>query len=143
MTYEEDYMTRDAELLQASFRKPGVAVTPEQMLVRKQTYEQVTEQPKTFAMTSWENEQAGAIDAGGSGPSCRTTRCLAGWAQYLVRGVVIQHIGFEDDVNYDAIRVMGLSEEEYYRYGRGGLFFTGDQEAVRWLAELAQIPVTA
>lgn len=120
--------------LRLAFRNPAVPLSPGQLKLRQQVLEQVEKHPDTFNMSDWEYTDT----------TCSTTRCVAGWAQYLARGKVT--FGAKDhrperrgpQVELDAVGLLGLTEEEYYQRDHDGLFYTSDSWALPWLRELAE-----
>jgi hypothetical protein len=114
-----------------AYRDPAVPLTEDQLLLRKKVLHQVETEPETFYMGDWEREG-----------SCGTTRCIAGWAQFLARGQVC-YFGNEQglpDVEEDAIELLGLTENEYAGdpAAGSGLFYTSNDEALQQLRELAK-----
>lgn len=117
-----------------TFRNPTVPLTEMQKWLRKRVLRQAVKEPATFNMTSWEND-------------CDTTRCIAGWAQFLVEGTVTPGT----ECGRAAVDLLGLTAEEYYGAGNAlasyraqynerdnGLFFTLESEALERLRKLAR-----
>jgi hypothetical protein len=124
--------------MNVEFRDENVPLSEEQKLNRKQILTQVTTQPETFGMDVWDTE-AFPYDVEG----CGSTRCIAGWALFfagvstrdlMVRGNVLLT---DVKITQEAVRVMGLSEGEYYRANSAGLFHLySEEDAVEQLREL-------
>lgn len=115
------------------FRRPDDPLTPEQMHVRKQVYEQITDAPSTFNMMDWESTAEDLTATNTLNSGCSTTRCLGGWAQYFYRGYVST-----TTVEDDAVEAMGLSWADYYGPAhRGRLFFLPAADAVEQMRILA------
>ena len=128
------------------FRPAATPLTPEQLELRKLVYKQASNHPGTFAMGWWEVHYT--ADGKTTWPNtpreevCNTTRCIAGWAQFLARGKVSEH-----NVEYDAIRLLGISRAEWRMTGGTceehagadvtGLFYATDTEALEALRKLA------
>lgn len=120
------------------FRDRNTPLTLEQSEMRKMVHKQITYDPGSLDMSAWEfipqawvSELARMTDV-----ACGTTRCVAGWAQYLARGYVDR-----GTVMQDAVRALGLTWAEY----RGGdpatvgLFHTYNADAVKRMAWLATV----
>jgi hypothetical protein len=122
----------------SAFRDPSVPLTLEQLTLRKQVYKQISTDPETFFMNTWERLRS-------TGGACKTTRCVAGWAQFFVRGAVYEE-GSEPlgipPVDTDAIILLGLTEDEYDSIGCGyfdeGLFYLDEDAALERMRQLAQ-----
>lgn len=123
------------------FRDPSVPLGFEQLALRRQTYKQITAHPDTFNMSDWEQvfyDLGHVLDEN----SCRTTRCIAGWGQFLARGEVTMASFTRPVVEVDAVALFGLTEEEYYGPGNEhgdedfALFYLPDDPAVERLREL-------
>ena len=96
------------------FRDRHTDLTEGQLELRKRVLHQVETEPETFCMLDWE-----------IGGGCRTTRCIAGWAQFLARGEVTGTV--EDD----AIGLLGLTEAEYNPRGENcALFYLSNADAL-------------
>jgi hypothetical protein len=119
------------------FRNPHTPLTPAQMELRKMVLKVIEVDPSGFDMGEWEYSELG----------CETTRCGAGWAQFLARGAVYEYGLFDEDgrqiippVDEDAIELLGLTKEEYgtdYSEDKyNALFFTSDSEFIRRMREL-------
>lgn len=95
--------------------------TPQELA--QKVLEQVTDNPVSLDMSNWETVRP-----------CHTTRCVAGWAQFFVRGYVDIFSTTPNFVASDAQQLLGLSMED-----RANLF-TGseDCEAIDALRYLAQ-----
>ena len=113
------------------FRYPEVPLTLEQLELRRLVLKQVTAHPDTFDMRDWEEN----LSAGNG--ECRTTRCIAGWAQYFARGEVTFYSDGERDVEVDAITLLGLTRDEFRVSGAKNLFYASNQAALTRLHELA------
>ncbi|HEY1705517.1 MAG TPA: hypothetical protein VGG75_38010 [Trebonia sp.] len=126
MTLQENMTLQDYRCL---FRDPAVPLGPEKLELRRLVLKQAEAHPDTFNMTEWE------LSAG-----CRTTRCIAGWAQFFARGQVNQQEG-SSFVETDAIRLLGLTEEEFFDVDEADdLFHLADTPAVDRLRYLARDP---
>ncbi len=91
------------------FRNPAVPLTEDQIHLRKLTFKTIVAFPDDFCMNDWERKFEG-------GGQCRTTRCIAGWAQYLARGAVYEHGDITQGippVDEDAIELLGITVDEY------------------------------
>lgn len=103
------------------------ADVPSPQEVAQMVLDQVTNYPETHEQGNWEHT------------NCQTTRCIAGWAQYLVRGFVNagdNSRGDRPSVALDAAKLLGfraISED----WGR--LFYDMNNDrvvrALRYLAE--------
>jgi hypothetical protein len=119
------------------FRKESTPLAPEQLALRKQVYKQAVAEPDRFDMNDWERRYRYPNG------SCSTTRCAAGWAQFLARGAVYpegdEPLGIPP-VDDDAIVLLGLTEAEYNggHDADEGLFYLEDDEAVERLRKLAR-----
>lgn len=119
---------READRARVPFRMPWEPLTAEHLEARRQVLKQAENEPDSFAMGSWED--ADAVTKTG----CTTTRCMAGWAQFFLRGEVDLW-----SVERDAVRAMGLSEAEYYGDDTpwpGPLFYMSDESALDRLRRL-------
>lgn len=125
------------------FRDPAVPLAPEQLELRKRVLKQIEYDPESYDMGDWER-----IYWERSYSPCRTTRCIAGWAQYLARGEVNMRGTARrgiPDVTWDAIRLLGLTAAEFGTddpddrwFGpAAGLFYLDDEAALGRLRELA------
>jgi hypothetical protein len=107
------------------FRPEGEPLTEAQRELRWQVLKQISNEPETLDMAAWEEKGR-----------CGTTRCIAGWAQFIVRGEVRRLY-----IKHDAIRLLGLTMDEYYGHGEaGGLFYLDDAAALARMQELASAP---
>ena len=117
------------------FRDRHTDLTEGQLLLRKQVLHQVETEPETFCMLDWE-----------IGGGCRTTRCIAGWAQFLARGrCTVDDDGVSSkDVQDDAIALLGLTEAEFDPPGNNEadeqLFYLNDEDALTRLRQLCEDP---
>jgi hypothetical protein len=133
---DEDSINSGSHL---EWRHPGTPLTAEQSEHRKLVLKQITAAPGAFDMNSWEHApaewEALLAQANGDG-YCGTTRCIAGWSQYMVRGYVKQAT-----VQQDAVNAMGLTWKEYREGGSVavGLFHTTNDDAVDRLSKLAEV----
>lgn len=128
------------------FRKAGEPLTEDQLLLRKQVLHQAENEPSSFDMGDWEQVKK-RYDPFTDDLVCTTTRCIAGWAQYLVRGYVRQYTTREGlSCERDAIGLLGITEEEWGAEpcecgGNGcndeGLFYLDDEDALARLRKLA------
>ena len=113
------------------FRNPDVPLTAEQAELRRLVLKQIETHPDTFWMGEWEYSDS----------ICGTTRCIDGWAQYLTHGK-IEVIRDSNEVEVTGVRLLGLTEEEYYG-GRprgsvvSGLFYLSDKRALQEMRRLA------
>lgn len=106
-----------------AFRDPGTPLAPGQLQHRKAVLAAVTDNPESFDMTQWFARKG-----------CTTTRCVAGWSQFLAAGRVNLAT-----VSVDAIRNMGLTEAEFFSV-RNGLFYCDEDQALAALKRLAAAP---
>lgn len=123
------------------FRNPETPLTFEQLELRKQVLKQVENEPDSFDMNSWEQvfsdgEREIYQSDGRTRTVCGTTRCLGGWAI---------HFAGESSRNIDAprnrgIKLLGLTPDEYFIPGVGGLFYTSDTIAVEHFREITEHP---
>jgi hypothetical protein len=111
------------------FRDPSVPLAPDQLELRRLVLKEIEAHPDTFDMDDW--ERAWRLRYEGV---CKTTRCLAGWAQYFARGAVNVN-GVGTDV--DAAGLLGLTEKEYYEGTNDGLFYTTEAFALVRMRQLA------
>lgn len=136
------------------FRHPDVKLTFAQLELRKRVLKQVENEPEAFDMNYWEwmedEEELRRLQE--AGQPCGTTRCLAGWALFESGGKV--PTGYHPFVSrpnaeIDGIRVLGLTEDEYYGseddgwYAEDrcdGLFYYSEEDAVDRLRELCDKP---
>lgn len=141
--YREETVRRLAD----EFRRPGVPLSEEAALLRKQTLYQIENEPETFNMCTWDSSATRAssvIDALAQATAtghCGTTRCLAGWALYLAGQPVTAHEAAVavEEIEARAVRVLELTQGEYLGApGDKPLFFTTSGYAVTRLAALAQ-----
>jgi hypothetical protein len=122
-----------------AFRDPAVPLSPAQLELRVLVYEQALRDPGSFDMRDWERTP---WSLRWSESRCKTTRCVAGWAQFIRRGKVYED-GNEElgipPVDADATGLLGLTEDEYGgdAYGADGLFYLDDEDALERLRELA------
>jgi hypothetical protein len=132
-----DPETESADDERIPWRDPGTAVTAEQLELRRMVLKQAEANPGTFDMGYWELDQ-----------ECGTTRCVAGWAQFLVRGEVFPNGDTEQGIpvtGMDAITLLGLSYDDFYR-GSGltsGLFYARESGALEQLRKLAAVAEAA
>jgi hypothetical protein len=124
------------------FRDENVPLTEDQKLNRKQILTQITSQPETFNMDVWDTF-AFPYELPQDN-YCGTTRCVAGWALFFaeipIRDLMVKANVLATDMNItrEAVRAMGLTQEEYYRGSSAGLFHLySDEDAVEQLHELA------
>jgi hypothetical protein len=126
------------------FRDPYVPLAPEQLELRKLTLKQIETDPDGFDMSQWEKQHFNMPPF----PFCRTTRCVAGWAQFLARGAVYEYGVYENSrqiippVDRDAIVLLGLTMVEYGSddlEGTCGLFFMPGSEVLERMRELASV----
>jgi hypothetical protein len=127
------------------FRDPATPLGPEQAELRKLTLKTIEADPRGLDMGNWERRKQ---------PNqhfCGTTRCVAGWAQYLARGAVYadgdKALGIPP-VDRDAIGLLGLTAAEYGAgdlgphaldtVHDGALFYLTEDEALERLRELAR-----
>jgi hypothetical protein len=133
---------RKGTLMPVRFRDPAVPLTPDQLHLRKLAYKTIVADPEGFDISDWERHYKHHI-------GCRTTRCIAGWGQYLARGAVYAY-GFScpgepdyiPEVVEDAIALFGLTAVEYGSDltdddDDGGLFYLPAPLALARLRELA------
>ena len=126
------------------FRDPKTPLAPEQLELRKRVLKQIEYELASFDMRSWEKIIPGWGNQHGR-ESCKTTRCLAGWAQFLARGAVFEY-GTDDrrivPVDDDAIALLGLTADEYgtddLSDEGNALFYLSDDDALARMRELAQ-----
>lgn len=121
---------RDGFPVRSPFRDPLVPLAPEQLELRRLVLKQVDTHPDTFDMDNWEEEEYVGETA------CKTTRCIAGWAQYFARGAVIYACD-DRDVEVDGIKLLGLTRDEYAVWGSKGLFYASNAAALERLRTLA------
>ena len=119
------------------FRDPAVPLSPGQAEMRKRVLKEIEKDPGGFDMSSWESGWRTGCG------QCGTTRCIAGWAQYLERGAVYEN-GLGRDVPSvwsDAIGLLGLTFAEYTGEvaGDDDLFYMDDDQALERLRELASV----
>src|ERR1700679_572181 len=92
------------------FRDPSTPLSIEQSELRKRTLKEIESDPRGFDMNSWE------IHRHPNQHYCGTTRCIAGWAQFLARGAVYEYgdkaLGIPH-VDDDAIGLLGLTAVEF------------------------------
>jgi len=120
------------------FRNPATPLTDEQRFFRRETLAEIEANPELFDMYDWSRTRKTA-------DGCRTTRCVAGWAQFLRRGRVYPDGGLTADLrrvppaDEDAVLLMGLTEDEFYNGSRvnQGLWFTHESDALDRLRKLA------
>ena len=129
--------------MSAPYRDPEVPLAPEQLELRKRVLKEIENDPAAFSMSSWEanyhsfNLRTRAYDV------CTTTRCIAGWAQFLARGrCTADDDGVSsEDLENDAIALLGLTEAEFDPPGNDQaddqLFYMNDDDALARLRELA------
>ncbi len=124
------------------FRQPSTPLTAAQAMMRKKVYDQISKHPDQFDMGWWESPFMRFKVFGDQlveENTCGTTRCVAGWAQFMAKGEVDSYTVVED-----AIREMGLTKEEYYGTAEGQidysvkLFHVNDSDAVAWLKRLVE-----
>lgn len=113
-------------------------LTFEQVEYRKMVYKQISADDESFDMGSWEwsPETLGhALRLLPEFNNCRTTRCVAGWAQFYAKGAVR-----EPTVEQDAIDAMGLSWLDYRGTdpAKVGLFRTNADDALARMKVLAE-----
>lgn len=88
------------------YRDPGCPVSPRAMELRRQVLKQARTHPGTLFMGAWEVMEG-----------CRTTRCIAGWAQYFGDGEVTTLVLSR------AIELLELSYAEFVLQEEGTLLF--------------------
>jgi hypothetical protein len=115
-----------------NFRDPQAPLAPEQSAMRKAVLKQIEYDPKSFNMGSWQSVPTITET------SCHTTRCLAGWAEFLATGKVQTGEDFSDKFHERiGIELLGLTSDEYYRGDGGALFFAGHEEALERMRKIA------
>lgn len=128
------------ETREVIFRDPAVPLGSDELERRRQVYKQAVAHPDTFDMRDWETVAYDLRDWPGGTPSCRTTRCIAGWAQFFARGEVNSDDILQPDVAADAVTVLALTEDEYFGPVNidedYALFYLPDDVALARLREL-------
>ena len=129
------------------FRDSDVPLAPDQLELRKLTLKTIEADPGGFNMEDWEWEEEEEYRLGRG--VCRTTRCGAGWAQYLARGAVYEDgdVGLGiPPVDQDAIQLLGLTVEEYGTNDiegiqNGALFYATRERFIQRLRGLASVEI--
>ncbi len=125
------------------FRNPAVPLTEEQLLNRKRVLYQVTTEPQTFSMSTWDVRIEPPEELQRLGFTCSTVRCIAGWALYFGGAdiIAIDAAACDDggtDIEAAGIALLGLTSDEYYGApgGRKPLFYDTEEDAVDRLRAL-------
>jgi hypothetical protein len=111
--------------MQKQFRDPETPLTPEQRELRKAILKQIENDPVTFSMDSWEKSPFY--------PTCKTTRCIEGWAEFIANGEVID--GSDGDREQMGIELLGLTRDEYHIPTE--LFYDNEESALERMREIA------
>lgn len=101
-----EYCNNVFDPVTVEFRPADVPLTAEQAELRRLVHKQVRTHPDTFDMEDWEFTLYPLVRF--PWDTCRTTRCIAGWAQYLARGRVSSGTVVED-----AVRLLGITKAEW------------------------------
>lgn len=81
--------------------------------------------PESFDMSTWEAHNPEL--------KCGTTRCVAGWAQFIHEGRVEFDSGGDDNVEVRGARYLGINTRD-----ADGLFYGGEERAKLALGYLAR-----
>jgi hypothetical protein len=107
------------------FRSEDTPLTEAQICLRSRVLEHIENYPESFDMADWENTVAA---------SCKTTRCIAGWAEFLSRGSVMADVMAQEH-DKAGIELLGLTISEYRESGKF-LFYTTNEEALERMRDL-------
>jgi hypothetical protein len=125
------------------FRDPSVPLTQQQAEIRRLVYKEISANPGTFDMESWEIplEWLNDFDREAMGlqhlDECGTARCVSGWAQFFGGVTYIGCAGKFENENR-GITLMGLTEAEYYSLFSGELFYDTNANAVERMRVIAE-----
>lgn len=118
-----------------NFRDPDAPLTVEQSDMRKRVNKTIHDERDAFDMGTWEKNLRYDRETGKPLTDCKTTRCVAGWAQFYARGKV-----YIDTVEQAAITALGLTREEFGGHElTSQLFYLRDDDALDRMEALADV----